>query len=369
MRMKLTQKKLLSLLLSTFLMIGMIVSPFSVITAAVAQITVLPTRTIDLTKGEILLHDSTIPADGAVQMTLFSTASRVSSVFWTDLFDEMTYDGDWARADSYDLNNDGTADIVYDGYYSGKGIIRVAQTSTAKGTITYTTPKSYIDKLYDDAKKYSGMGDTTIYEALTFIFLDSATTTEPSTTPPSTSEATDTTPAKTETPVVAPASTATPAAPTAEEIIAQFDISKTYTAKEADAVAKDFVNGLKTLGVAIVPEFTEQVATVNPVLGQALKSALGQTPASETPAESTPKKEATAPAAKETADAPPADTPAAAGGSYTVEQGDSLFKIAKKAYGDGKLWKKIYEANKDQIRNAKEYIIYAGQSFVIPTIQ
>ena len=60
--------------------------------------------------------------------------------------------------------------------------------------------------------------------------------------------------------------------------------------------------------------------------------------------------------------APP---PKAAGGqTYTVVKGDSLSKIAKQFYGNAGQWKKIYEANKDQIKNPD--LIYPGQTFRIP---
>ncbi len=35
--------------------------------------------------------------------------------------------------------------------------------------------------------------------------------------------------------------------------------------------------------------------------------------------------------------------------SYTVKDGDTLLKIAEKFYGDGTLWRRIYDANKDSI--------------------
>ena len=35
----------------------------------------------------------------------------------------------------------------------------------------------------------------------------------------------------------------------------------------------------------------------------------------------------------------------AAGGSYTVKKGDTLYKIAREHYGDGKQWQKIASAN------------------------
>ena len=59
--------------------------------------------------------------------------------------------------------------------------------------------------------------------------------------------------------------------------------------------------------------------------------------------------------------APP---PAAAVKTYTVAAGDSLSKIAKKLYGDANQWKKIFEANRDQIKNAD--LIHPGQVLKIP---
>ena len=47
---------------------------------------------------------------------------------------------------------------------------------------------------------------------------------------------------------------------------------------------------------------------------------------------------------------------------YTVQKGDSLSKIAKKY--PGLTWQKIYEANKDQIKDPD--LIYPGQKLVIP---
>lgn len=44
---------------------------------------------------------------------------------------------------------------------------------------------------------------------------------------------------------------------------------------------------------------------------------------------------------------------------YTVQKGDSLYRIAKKQLGDGRLWTAIYSLNMDQIKNP-DYI-YPGQ--------
>lgn len=51
---------------------------------------------------------------------------------------------------------------------------------------------------------------------------------------------------------------------------------------------------------------------------------------------------------------------------YTVQTGDTLWEIAKAAYGDGSMYTVIYEANKDLIDNPN--MIYTGQEFVVPNI-
>jgi nucleoid-associated protein YgaU len=51
--------------------------------------------------------------------------------------------------------------------------------------------------------------------------------------------------------------------------------------------------------------------------------------------------------------------------TYVVRQGDSLSKIAKERYGNANQWPKIYEANKDVIKDPD--LIYPGQTLRIPT--
>ena len=49
---------------------------------------------------------------------------------------------------------------------------------------------------------------------------------------------------------------------------------------------------------------------------------------------------------------------------YTVKKGDCLWNIAKKYYGKGALYTKIYNANKSKIKNPN--VIYVGQVLIIP---
>ena len=55
---------------------------------------------------------------------------------------------------------------------------------------------------------------------------------------------------------------------------------------------------------------------------------------------------------------------AGTGQTYTVKSGDSLSKIAKHLYGDGNKWHRIYEANRDKIKNPD--LIHPGQELTIP---
>ena len=48
----------------------------------------------------------------------------------------------------------------------------------------------------------------------------------------------------------------------------------------------------------------------------------------------------------------------------TIETGNTLWAIARETYGDGFLYVRVFEANRDQIRNPD--LIYPGQVFTLP---
>ena len=60
----------------------------------------------------------------------------------------------------------------------------------------------------------------------------------------------------------------------------------------------------------------------------------------------------------------PAMWTARATGTWTVRQGDSLRRIARKVYGDENLWKAIRDANPGKI--GREGVILPGTELVVP---
>jgi len=56
--------------------------------------------------------------------------------------------------------------------------------------------------------------------------------------------------------------------------------------------------------------------------------------------------------------------PATAGGSYTVQSGDTLSAIAERHYGKAARWHEIFEANRDQIDDPD--LIRPGQVLRLP---
>ncbi len=49
---------------------------------------------------------------------------------------------------------------------------------------------------------------------------------------------------------------------------------------------------------------------------------------------------------------------------YTIQIGDSLWKIAEKELGSGHRWQSIYELNKDKMKGPNK--LKAGQKIIIP---
>ena len=68
----------------------------------------------------------------------------------------------------------------------------------------------------------------------------------------------------------------------------------------------------------------------------------------------------------ETEAAPAAEPDAAESDAetYTVQSGDTLWKISEQVYGNGSKYMKIFEANTDQLENPDR--IFPGQKLVIP---
>lgn len=51
--------------------------------------------------------------------------------------------------------------------------------------------------------------------------------------------------------------------------------------------------------------------------------------------------------------------------TYVVQKGDTLWAIAERFYGEGREWRRIYEANEDRIEDPD--LIQPGWELTIPT--
>jgi NitT/TauT family transport system substrate-binding protein len=96
----------------------------------------------------------------------------------------------------------------------------------------------------------------------------------------------------------------------------------------------------------------EKVATAKPAPAAPEKAKLEKTKQEKAPP---------APAAAKSAPPPPEKSPSQ---EYAIVLGDTLSRLAQKHYGDASKWPKIYEANKQAIKNPN--YIYVGQKIVIP---
>lgn len=68
----------------------------------------------------------------------------------------------------------------------------------------------------------------------------------------------------------------------------------------------------------------------------------------------------------ETPATPQQPEPVQPGNTYTVQKGDSLWRIAQRFYGDGRKYAVLFEANRDQIKNPNA--IYVGQILTVPSL-
>ena len=59
------------------------------------------------------------------------------------------------------------------------------------------------------------------------------------------------------------------------------------------------------------------------------------------------------------------DQPGSLGSRYTVKKGDTLSAIAQREYGDANQWRRIFEANRDTIKDPD--LIQPGQQLTIPS--
>ena len=102
----------------------------------------------------------------------------------------------------------------------------------------------------------------------------------------------------------------------------------------------DRIEDAMTVAVPAPPEPQEPEA---PSPGEAEPDAAGETPPEESPA------------TEET------------GRTYTVESGDTLWKIAEEMYGNGTKYMVIFEANKELLEHPDR--IFPGQKLVIPDLE
>ncbi len=61
-------------------------------------------------------------------------------------------------------------------------------------------------------------------------------------------------------------------------------------------------------------------------------------------------------------EAPAPEAAAGAGGTYTIQKGDTLWKIASTSYGDGKQWQRIASANP----GLSPSTLQVGQTIMLP---
>lgn len=161
-----------------------------------------------------------------------------------------------------------------------------------------------------------------------------------------------TTPSSTATPPAAPAplpplpAPAKPAVATSTPAPAKPAAPSTYTVKEGDSIASIWRS------ISGSERGWEKLLAANPGVDPS-RLKIGQV-----------LKVPDAGAATTAASAAPAKAPTGAG-SYTVESGDTLSRVAAKTLGDSKRWKEIFEANREALGNDPGSL-QVGQVLKIP---
>ena len=157
--------------------------------------------------------------------------------------------------------------------------------------------------------------------------------------------------------------------PAKKENKSEVQTPKTTAADEPKAVE---ITSESSFAAAEAPAKAEPAkAAEAPAQAEPAKAAAEPAKAAEAPAQAEPAKAAAEPvkAAEAPAQAEPAKAAAEPAKAeppceHTVRTGDNLWKISHRYYGSGKNWKKIYEANKSQIK--KPEFLEPGTVLKIP---
>ncbi len=161
-----------------------------------------------------------------------------------------------------------------------------------------------------------------------------------------------------------------------EDLLKKSDNGKTYTVKAGQ--------GLTQIAVEIYKDKNKwlDIAKANDIKapyrlekGQELKLPDVEAQAAVTTEETTAKPEEVAPATPaatpvamvKTAEAPSTTaTTEPASGTYVIQKGDSLWKIAVAQYGNGYMWTKVYQANKKLI-GSNPGRLFVGNTLTLPS--
>ena len=137
--------------------------------------------------------------------------------------------------------------------------------------------------------------------------------------------------------------------------------------KELDS--SGFIDRLyKSQAVAKAAPRTEPVAAPAPAVSKPAQKpdaalAVAKTPAGEGKTKPVAGDEKIQPTAKQVP-AVTAKTEKAGAQQYTVKAGDTLARLAEQFYNSGSKWEKIYEANREQVKNPN--YIFVGMKLIIP---